>query len=56
MDQVEKIQETIEMLERVRDKLLAAGQGPFMSNELFDQIDSLYSKLIALDSHGDEAF
>lgn len=43
--QVKKLEDTIEMLERVRDQLLKDGQGPFISDDIFDRIDSLYCEL-----------
>ena len=44
-EQVQKLIDTINMLERVRDRLLKDGQGPFMSDDIFDRIDSLYCDL-----------
>ena len=44
--QIEKLRDTIGMLERVRDRLLDDGQGPFMSDDIFNTIDSLYNDLL----------
>ena len=44
-EQAQKLLETINLLERVRDRLLEDGQGPFMSDDIFDRIDSLYCDL-----------
>lgn len=43
--EIQRITETIEMLERVRDNTLNAGGGHLMSDDIFDAIDALYAKL-----------
>ena len=44
-EQIQRLLDTINMLERVRDRLLDYGQGPFMSDDIFNRIDSLYCDL-----------
>ena len=44
-EQAQKLLETITLLEQVRDQLLEDDQGPFMSDDIFDRIDSLYCDL-----------
>ena len=46
--QIRKLRDTIEMLEHVRDRLLDDGQGPFMSDDIFNRIDSLYNDLLRI--------
>jgi len=42
---VERLTKTIGMLEDIRDRALAAGEGPMMSDSIFDTIDQLYNEL-----------
>ena len=43
---IEKIREIISVLEDLRDRLLKEGQGPFMSDSLFEEIDRLYGWIL----------
>lgn len=43
---VDRIVDTIRMLENVRDKILAGGGGPYISDDIFDTIDRLYGELL----------
>lgn len=50
-DRIEKLKDIIKLLEDVRDGALAAGQGPFMSDDLFNRIDELYIELMKALGH-----
>ena len=43
---IKKIREVITTLENLRDRLLEEGQGPFMSDSLFKEIDRLHKLLL----------